>query len=171
MSNRETEWKVKQLNLRVENRMLHQRQQDAQASEYKATMVEHHSEAYILQTFVHKPAKLRVAHQPSQGLRHKQGRNILMIIIDNILFIAGSCFKLCAESIESCLTALLPAREAKEVAMLVTVMAMALLFFGVVSKAPTIYSSMSHSIARLHHDTKNSAIANRSVRRLSKLIL
>jgi hypothetical protein len=144
MSNRETEWKVKQLTPRADQGMLHERQQDADASKYKALMVEHHSEAYVLETFVNKPSKPKINHRPSNGLRHKQTRNVFMMIFDNIFFFVKACFNLCAMRIEQFLTILLPAQEAKEVGILATAMAMTLLVFGAANEAPAIYSTLHH---------------------------
>lgn len=146
MSNRESQWKAKQLTLKAGEGMLHERQQDAQAREYKASIVEHHSEAYILQTFISKPSKKKVSHHPSGGLRYKQSRNVLMTVIDNILYLVKACFNLCARAIEKSLSSLLPAQAAREIGILATGLAMALLAYAAASQAPTVYSAISHSL-------------------------
>ncbi len=126
--------------------MLHQRRQELEARKHRSQNVTHNSEAFIRQTFVNKPFKARVEHFVDPLLRQQQARGFFSAILDNACRIAGSTFRWCFHNNEIFLKLLLPAKEAREMAILATVMALLLIAFAAAKEAPFVYSAAAHSI-------------------------
>jgi len=148
--------------------LLHQRQEEEKAHEYRASVAEKKSENYIIQNYIkrsqapddrailqayeaqvlHKEAGTTARntnlHRPAKSLRRKQSRNFVSTLAENTVFGGKSIFFFFAHGFERVLSAILPAPEARTVSVLATVMLMVGIVFAAISIGPDISQGIAN---------------------------